>query len=229
MNFALEKHISLVKLHPTLFLRWWILTQLFWKRGELMVNPDLPILLKRWTEVKTWSGFKMPFDACIKYEEICMFNKKISKFSSTLKSFTTELLRSFPEKVVLWDYLKNSRLKPLTARAIFNITWKLFRNHLVCLPEWLYGPNTTEDLWPMNIWVNANNNVCTGEVRWVQWPHKVSLHWITNLNNIDIVEQKKMKKLRGKEKWKQNKTRSKERKKQQQPTNVRMLHILTND
>ena len=33
-----------------------ILTQLFWKRGELMVNLDLTILLKRWTEVKTWGG-----------------------------------------------------------------------------------------------------------------------------------------------------------------------------
>ena len=52
----LKKQISLVNLHPTLFLQWWILTQLFWKRGELMVNPDLTILLKRWTEVKTWGG-----------------------------------------------------------------------------------------------------------------------------------------------------------------------------
>ena len=29
------KRIILVNLHPTLFSRWWILTQLFWKRGEL--------------------------------------------------------------------------------------------------------------------------------------------------------------------------------------------------
>ena len=43
--------------------RRWILTQLFWKRGELMVNPDLTILLKRWRlEV---GRFKMPFDTCI--------------------------------------------------------------------------------------------------------------------------------------------------------------------
>ena len=55
-NLGQEKQICLVNLHPTLFPRWWILTQLFWKRGELMVNPDLTILLKRWTEVKTWGG-----------------------------------------------------------------------------------------------------------------------------------------------------------------------------
>ena len=53
----LLKCISLVNLHLTLFSRWWILTQLFWKRGELMVNLDLMILLKRWTEVKTWGGW----------------------------------------------------------------------------------------------------------------------------------------------------------------------------
>ena len=51
-----KKQISLVNLHPTLFLQWWILTQLFWKWGELMVNPDLTILTKRWTEAKTWGG-----------------------------------------------------------------------------------------------------------------------------------------------------------------------------
>ena len=51
-----KKQISLVNLHPTLFLRWWILAPLFWKRGELLVNPDLTILLERWTEVKTWGG-----------------------------------------------------------------------------------------------------------------------------------------------------------------------------
>ena len=34
-----------------------ILTQLFWKRDGLMVNPYLMILLKRWTEVKTWGGW----------------------------------------------------------------------------------------------------------------------------------------------------------------------------
>ena len=56
VNLDLEKQISLVNLHPTLVSRWWILTQLFWKRCELMVNPDLTILLKRWTEVKTWGG-----------------------------------------------------------------------------------------------------------------------------------------------------------------------------
>ena len=56
VNLDLEKQISLVNLHPTLFSRWWILTQIFWKRGELMVNPDPTILLKRWTEVKTWGG-----------------------------------------------------------------------------------------------------------------------------------------------------------------------------
>ena len=46
-----------MNLYLTLFSRWWILTQLFWKRGELMVNLDLTILLKRWTEVKTWGGY----------------------------------------------------------------------------------------------------------------------------------------------------------------------------
>ena len=51
-----KKQISLVNLHLTLFSRWWIFTQLFLKRGELMVNPDLTILLRRWTEVKTWGG-----------------------------------------------------------------------------------------------------------------------------------------------------------------------------
>ena len=51
------KWISLVNLHLTLFSQWWILTQLFWKIGELMVNLDLMILLKRWTEVKTWGGW----------------------------------------------------------------------------------------------------------------------------------------------------------------------------
>ena len=56
-----KKRISLVNLHPTLFLRWWILAQLFWKWGELMMKPDLTILLKRWRKVKTWGGF----DACI--------------------------------------------------------------------------------------------------------------------------------------------------------------------
>ena len=56
VNLDLEKTNQLGDLHPTLFSRWWILTQLFWKRGELMVNPDLLILLKRWTEVKTWGG-----------------------------------------------------------------------------------------------------------------------------------------------------------------------------
>ena len=55
-NLGLEKQISLVNLHPTLFSRWWILTQLFMKRGELMVNPDLTFLLKRWTEL-TWGGY----------------------------------------------------------------------------------------------------------------------------------------------------------------------------
>ena len=51
-----NKWISLVNLYLTLFSRWWILPQLFWKRGEMMVNLDLTILLKRWTEVKTWGG-----------------------------------------------------------------------------------------------------------------------------------------------------------------------------
>ena len=55
-NLDLETQISLVNLHSTLFLWWWILTQLFRKRGVLMVNPGLTILLKRWTEVKTWGG-----------------------------------------------------------------------------------------------------------------------------------------------------------------------------
>ena len=32
------------------------LDPIFWKRGELLVNPDLTILLKRWIEVKTWGG-----------------------------------------------------------------------------------------------------------------------------------------------------------------------------
>ena len=51
------KWISLVNLHLTLFSRWWILTQFFWKRGGLMMNLDLMNLLKRWTEVKTWGGW----------------------------------------------------------------------------------------------------------------------------------------------------------------------------
>ena len=60
------KWISVVNLHLTLFSWWWILNQLFWKRGELMVNLDLKILLKRWTEVKTWGGWVQDaFDACI--------------------------------------------------------------------------------------------------------------------------------------------------------------------
>ena len=67
VNLDLEKQISLVNLHPTLFLQWWILTQLFWKRGELMVNLNLTILFKRWTEVKTWGG--CPFGACIKLKQ----------------------------------------------------------------------------------------------------------------------------------------------------------------
>ena len=45
-NLDLEKTNQLGESSPTLFSRWWILTQIFWKRGELMVNPDLTILLK---------------------------------------------------------------------------------------------------------------------------------------------------------------------------------------
>ena len=47
LNLDLEKQISLVNLHRTLFLRWCILTQLFWRRGELMVNLDRTILIKK--------------------------------------------------------------------------------------------------------------------------------------------------------------------------------------
>ena len=48
---------------------WWIFTKLYFHGGEsrpnylgkevnwwMMVNPDLTILLQRWTEVKTWGG-----------------------------------------------------------------------------------------------------------------------------------------------------------------------------
>ena len=55
-NLDLEKTNQLGESPPIFFSLRWILTQLFWKRGELMVNPDLMILLKRWTEVKTWGG-----------------------------------------------------------------------------------------------------------------------------------------------------------------------------
>ena len=65
-NLDLEKTIRLMNLHPTLFSWWWILTQLFWKRGELMVNPDLTIF---WKGEQRWrlevGRFKLPFDACI--------------------------------------------------------------------------------------------------------------------------------------------------------------------
>ena len=51
LNFALEKNKS----------AWWIFTQLYFCGGESWsnyfrkeVNPDLAMLLKRWTEVKTW-------------------------------------------------------------------------------------------------------------------------------------------------------------------------------
>ena len=56
VNLDLEKTNQLGESSPNFFGGWWILTQLFWKRGELMVNPELMILLKRWTEVKTWGG-----------------------------------------------------------------------------------------------------------------------------------------------------------------------------
>ena len=56
VNLDLEKTNQLGESSRNFNFAGWILTQLFWKRGELMVNPDLTILLKRWTEVKTWSG-----------------------------------------------------------------------------------------------------------------------------------------------------------------------------
>ena len=56
MNLDRSKNFTLVNLDLSHFLRRWILTQLFWKRGELMVNLDPTNFLKRWTEVKTWGG-----------------------------------------------------------------------------------------------------------------------------------------------------------------------------
>ena len=62
-----SKNFTLVNRDLSHFLRRWILTQLFWKRGELMVNLDPTNFFKRWTEVKTWGGrFKVVFDGCIK-------------------------------------------------------------------------------------------------------------------------------------------------------------------
>ena len=66
VNLDLGKKISLMNLHPTLFLQWWILTQLLLKKGELMVNLDLTVWLKRWTEVKTCGGYVQGALACIK-------------------------------------------------------------------------------------------------------------------------------------------------------------------
>ena len=56
VNLGHSKNFTLVNLDLSHFLRRWILTQLFWKRGELMVNLDPTNFFKRWTEVKTWGG-----------------------------------------------------------------------------------------------------------------------------------------------------------------------------
>ena len=75
-----KKQISLVNLHPTLFSRGWILTQLFWERGELMVNPDLTILLKRWSnrgEDLRWVGSRCPLMHALTVIEEC-FSKTYS-------------------------------------------------------------------------------------------------------------------------------------------------------
>ena len=56
MNLGRSKNFTLVNLDLSHFLRRWILTQLFWKRGELMVNLDPTNFFKRWTEAKTWGG-----------------------------------------------------------------------------------------------------------------------------------------------------------------------------
>ena len=67
VNLGRSKNFTLVNHDLSHFLRWWILTQLFWKRGELMVNLDPTNFFKRWTEVKTEEGrFKVVFDGCIK-------------------------------------------------------------------------------------------------------------------------------------------------------------------
>ena len=57
-----NKWISLVNLYLTLFSRWWILTQLFWKRGELMVNLDLTIFFEKVNrgEDLRWVGSRWP-------------------------------------------------------------------------------------------------------------------------------------------------------------------------
>ena len=56
--------------YSSLFSQWKVFTELFWKWGELMVNRDPKIFMKRWTEVKTYGGFtcrfKMPIHSCIK-------------------------------------------------------------------------------------------------------------------------------------------------------------------
>ena len=51
-----QKQIRLMNLHPVLFSQWIILTKLFWKWDELMVNLHPTILMKRWTEMKTLGG-----------------------------------------------------------------------------------------------------------------------------------------------------------------------------
>ena len=56
MNLGRSKNFTLVNLDLSHFLRRWILTQLFWKRGELMVNLDPTNFFERWTDVKTWGG-----------------------------------------------------------------------------------------------------------------------------------------------------------------------------
>ena len=57
VNLDLEKQISLVNLHPTLFSQRWILTQLLQKKGERMVNLDLQFCWKgeqRWSFEVVW-------------------------------------------------------------------------------------------------------------------------------------------------------------------------------
>ena len=50
-----------MNLHPTLFLRWCILTQLLQKKVELMVNLDLTILLKSCTDSQEQVIYKFAY------------------------------------------------------------------------------------------------------------------------------------------------------------------------
>ena len=55
-NLDLEKTNQLGESSPNFIFAVVNLDPIILERGELMVNPDLTILLKRWNEVKTWGG-----------------------------------------------------------------------------------------------------------------------------------------------------------------------------